>query len=169
MSLFEPAVRLVLQHEGGWVDDPLDPGGATNYGISLRFYKQSIDPSATPETIHNLTVQDASNIYLKCWWNQYHYGNINAQLVADKVLDMSVLTGPFRIGKATQEAINIVNGNNNLATDGNLGPLSFAAMNAADPTRLLAAIIQQMTDFFESLTSPIARQDMQGWLNRVRS
>lgn len=169
MSIFQPAVRIVLQHEGGWVDDPLDPGGATNYGISLRFYKQSIDPKATPETIRNLTVQDASNIYLHFWWNQYHYGNINDQAIADKVMDLSVLTGPYRIGVATQTAVNIVNGNTDLTVDGDLGALSFAAINNDNPARLLAEIIQQMVDFFESLTSPIAHQDMQGWLNRVRS
>ena len=41
MSHFEKAVEKVLEHEGGYVDHKADPGGATNYGISLRFVKQS--------------------------------------------------------------------------------------------------------------------------------
>ncbi len=41
MSNFEKAVEKVLEHEGGYVDHKNDPGGATNYGISLRFVKQS--------------------------------------------------------------------------------------------------------------------------------
>ncbi len=168
MSNFEPAVQIVLQHEGGWVDNPLDPGGATNYGISLTFYL-TIDPSATPQTIHDLTVQDAINIYRQNWWDQYQYGNINNQLVADKVLDMSVLTGPYRIGCATQEAVNTVNPNANLAIDGDLGPLSYAAINETDSSLLLQQIVQNMVEFFESIQSPIAQEDLQGWLNRVRS
>lgn len=169
MSQFEPAVQIVLQHEGGWVDNPLDPGGATNYGISLRFYRQSIDANATPETIQNLTVQDAENIYKKFWWDQYQYSNITSQCIADKVMDISVLTGPYQIGVATQRAVNALNGNTNLAVDGGLGPISFAAINAANSAQLFPLIINNIVDFFESLNSPIAHEDLPGWLNRARS
>ena len=37
MSAFELAIPIVLKHEGGFADNPADPGGATNFGISLRF------------------------------------------------------------------------------------------------------------------------------------
>ncbi len=40
MSRFDKAVEKVLRHEGRYVNHPNDPGGATNYGISLRFLKQ---------------------------------------------------------------------------------------------------------------------------------
>ena len=39
MSLFDKCLKIVLIHEGGYSDDPDDPGGTTNYGISLRFLK----------------------------------------------------------------------------------------------------------------------------------
>ena len=53
---FSDAVKIVLKHEGGYVDDPVDPGGETKYGISKKAYP-FLD-------IKNLTIKQASDIYL---------------------------------------------------------------------------------------------------------
>lgn len=57
---FETAIKFILKHEGGYVFDPDDPGGETNYGISKRAHPD-ID-------IKNLTVKQASEIYLNEYW-----------------------------------------------------------------------------------------------------
>ena len=62
MTLFEAAVSSVLKHEGGFVDHPDDPGGATNFGISQRSYPE-LDIKA-------LTRQDAMRIYERDYWSQ---------------------------------------------------------------------------------------------------
>ena len=53
MADFKQAIAKVLKNEGGYVDNPNDLGGTTNFGISLRFL-QSIDKTATKETIKNI-------------------------------------------------------------------------------------------------------------------
>ena len=71
MSNFESAVEKVLKHEGGYVDHANDPGGATNYGISLRFVKQSTgidldvdgDGDIDADDIKAMTPEQAKEIY----------------------------------------------------------------------------------------------------------
>lgn len=66
-SAFREAVAFVLDHEGGSSDDPDDPGEATNFGISFRFYKK-ISPAATKADILGLTREQAVEIYMKYFW-----------------------------------------------------------------------------------------------------
>ncbi|MBF0568956.1 MAG: hypothetical protein HQK95_08850 [Nitrospirae bacterium] len=61
---FEKSIKFVLKAEGGYVNDPNDPGGETNYGISKKVYK-TVD-------IKNLTVEQAKAIYYKDYWEHMH-------------------------------------------------------------------------------------------------
>ena len=65
---FLVAVEVVLTHEGGYTNNPADPGGETNYGISKRSYPQ-LDIKA-------LTREQAVEIYRQDWWEKYRYGDI---------------------------------------------------------------------------------------------
>ena len=65
MTLFEAAVKNVLESEGGLVDHPRDPGGITNMGISLRAY-----PYLGPDGIRNLTRAEAIYIYRRDYWDR---------------------------------------------------------------------------------------------------
>lgn len=85
MAAFEEAVNLVLKHEGGYVNNPADPGGETNFGISKRAYP-SLD-------IANLTQDDAKAIYQKDYWRPYMEQEPN-QVVANCALDCAVNQGP---------------------------------------------------------------------------
>ena len=62
MTLFDAAIRSVLKHEGGYVNNPRDPGGETNWGISKRAYP-SLD-------IRNLTREAAIEIYRRDYWSK---------------------------------------------------------------------------------------------------
>ena len=66
---FEQALRLVLKHEGGYVNHPADPGGATNYGITLAVYRQHINPNATADDVRRMNIEHAKAIYRKSYWN----------------------------------------------------------------------------------------------------
>lgn len=61
-SKFEMAINFVLPHEGGYVNDPKDPGGETKYGISKRKYP-NVD-------IKNLSDLDAVAIYRRDYWDR---------------------------------------------------------------------------------------------------
>ena len=59
---FERCFVFVLRHEGGYVNDPRDPGGETKYGISKRAYPLL--------NIKNLSIEDAKMIYRKDYWDR---------------------------------------------------------------------------------------------------
>ncbi|AMQ65905.1 lysozyme [Stenotrophomonas phage vB_SmaS-DLP_6] len=61
LATFDQAVGMVLKHEGGYVNDPVDPGGETKYGISKRAYPK-VD-------IKGLTVDGAKAIYKRDYWD----------------------------------------------------------------------------------------------------
>ena len=62
MKNFNEIIEQVLEHEGGYVNDPKDLGGETKYGITKRFYPD-ID-------IKNLTIEQAKDIYKKDYWDR---------------------------------------------------------------------------------------------------
>jgi hypothetical protein len=85
MADFDMAVALVLKHEGGLVDDPNDPGGLTNFGISQRSYP-NVD-------IRNLTADDAKAIYKRDYWFPIGGDAISNQSLANAALDFAVNAG----------------------------------------------------------------------------
>lgn len=136
MSDFDKAIPLILKHEGGFVDNKNDPGGATNFGISLRYLKDhpdfgdfDHDGDVDAEDIANMTVEDAMKVYKLEWWDKFHYGQINDQTIATKVFDMAVNMGAKRSAMLLQAALNKVFGLN-LTVDGILGPASMRVINA---------------------------------------
>ncbi len=96
MSNFEAAVKRVLEMEGGFVDNRHDPGGATNFGISLRYLKRlspeeadvNQDGEVNAKDIVAMTPAKAKVFYRKNWWTKYGYNRIEDADVAIKVLDM---------------------------------------------------------------------------------
>jgi lysozyme family protein len=84
MADFDTAINLVLKHEGGYVNNPDDPGGETNFGISKAVYP-SLD-------IKSLTIEEAKQIYLRDYWKPYMEQEPN-QLLANCALDCAVNMG----------------------------------------------------------------------------
>ncbi len=162
MSDFNLAMPCVLQHEGGFVDNARDPGGATHFGISLRFLQQ-INPDATVHDIDLLSEADAINIYQQLWWNRYHYAAIDAQCIATKVLDLAINMGCYQAHLCLQRAIRAATGVN-VVEDGILGEESLRAINAANPIALLAAFKSEAAGFYRSLRQT---QFEKGWLSRA--
>lgn len=93
MASFDLAIEKTLKHEGGYVNDPKDPGGETNFGISKRSYPN--------EDIKGLTKARAKEIYKRDFWSKVSGDKIKSQNAADSVFDMAVNAGP---GKALELA-----------------------------------------------------------------
>ena len=111
MTAFDRALQLVLRHEGGLVDNPKDPGGLTNFGISQRAYPK-LD-------IRNLTAADAAEIYLRDFWEKIH-GDELPKPLAVAVFDCAVNVGWPRAILMLQESLGVT-------VDGNIGPQTLAA------------------------------------------
>lgn len=161
MSTFELAIPTILRHEGGLADNSADPGGITNFGISLRWLR-SIRPTATAQDIIQMTRDGATVLYRQYWWDAYQYGRIEAQAVATKLFDASVNMGASRAHKLAQIVVGVT-------VDGILGPKSFGEINAMPSLKFLVAYQEQMAQFYRGLVeaNPGNQVFLKGWLNRA--
>lgn len=151
MADFDLAISIVLKNEGGYKDDPSDPGGETKYGISKRSYPQ-VD-------IKNLTEEEASAIYLRDFWK---FDGMTNQMLANKVFDMYVNMGHSAI-RILQRLLS------GLAIDGEYGPDTEEEINKANPFLLLynyqEALAQHYRDIVKA--NPQEAKFLSGWLRRV--
>jgi lysozyme family protein len=177
MAEFDLSIDFVLAHEGGYVDHPSDPGGATKYGISLRWLRsQKVDIDGDGDIdecdIAKLTRAEARELYRERIWNRARLGEIDSQVIATKVFDMVVNFGPRSGTKRLQQALNAIKASEKrLRVDGRIGPKTLAATNAADPTELLNAIRAAQADHYRYLAekNPTFEVFLAGWLNRAAS
>jgi len=181
-SHFDKAILITLKHEGGFVNDPVDPGGATNWGMSIRFLKNDAgdadgdgfldgdidkDGDIDVDDIKNMTVEEARKLYRIYFWDKYDYDTIVDFTVAARVFDMTVNMGPRQTGKIVQRALN--NCGQNVGVDGAIGKNTFAAINCTDPEMLMAEIRQEHAQFYIDLIAakPKFEKYRKGWLRRA--
>lgn len=160
---FDRAIKTVLAHEGGYVNDPSDHGGATNYGVTqatARAHGYLGDMRALPLAL-------AISIYAASYWNAAYDAFPSA--IATKVFDTAVNGGPVRAHKLLQEALNTQG--NRLLVDGVLGLKTCSAVLAADPTALLTAYREAQKQFYLGLIAndPSQAKFRNGWLSRAAS
>jgi lysozyme family protein len=149
MTAFDRALALVLRHEGGLVNDPRDPGGLTNWGISQRAYP-NVD-------IANLTPGGAGEIYRRDYWDQIK-GDQLPDALAICVFDAAVNMGTDKAIRLLQKACSV-------QADGILGPNTLRAAS-----RLPDAVARFSADRAMSYTG-IRGFDIygKGWLRRTIS
>jgi lysozyme family protein len=157
MARFEDAIDHILGNEGGYVNDPADPGGETNFGICRRQYP-NLD-------IAHLTRAEACAIYERDYW---FCDGIHNQAVATKVFDMAVNMGRNTAVRLLQRAL-LGLGNTGLTIDGIFGPATLALTNASPAEPLLAALRHQAADRYRALAdkNPKLLKFLHGWLARA--
>ncbi len=152
---FVVALEKVLAHEGGYVNDPDDPGGETKFGISKRSYSNL--------NIKDLTREQAAEIYYRDFWVRPRIDRIQDERLAAKVFDLGVNMGTGRSIKLLQQAANSLDCE--LAVDGILGPATLGAVNGYRyPRALLCALVIEAGQYYRSLRKP---KYLAGWLNRL--
>lgn len=167
MADFDLAIPFILLNEGGFVDNPNDPGEATKFGISLKFMKLIPEFSdATESDIKNLTEDKAKAIYHDEFWVRYDYGKINDQVVATKIFDMSVNVGVSHSHIIVQRAIRSALGWL-LTEDGTLGVKSLSLLNMAQRCIIMPAIKSEAAGYYRSIKYPGSEKFITGWLNRA--
>jgi len=150
---FDTFIQRVLAHEGGFVDHPSDPGGATNYGITERVARANGyagDMRALPKSV-------AVAIYRKDYWEAVRADAMPAP-VAFQVFDAAVNHGVDRAARWLQTAVGV-------AVDGRIGPQSIAAVLAMNPAKLVMRYVAIRLEFYAGLkTFPTFGR---GWTRRV--
>ena len=151
---FEIAIEKTLVNEGGYVDDPQDRGGETNFGISKRAYP-NID-------IKNLTVAGAKEIYKRDYWDRVRANEITSQEVASGLFDTAVNMGVRTASKLLQGCIDA-------HPDGVIGNVSLQKINSIDTeTLLLRFKISKIARYtYLAKKRPANRKYLLGWINRA--
>lgn len=142
-SNFKDALRFTLKYEGGYVDHPADPGGATNLGITIAVLRSWRGRPVTKDDVRNLKVDEAGQIYKARYWDKVE-GDKLPPGVDLAVFDYAVNSGPARAAKVLQRAAGV-------PADGVIGMDTIAAVHARTPREMIAAVCDERLRFVKSL------------------
>ncbi|MEN6533981.1 MAG: glycosyl hydrolase 108 family protein [Bryobacteraceae bacterium] len=162
-STLEKALPFVLKHEGGWSDNPADPGGATMHGVTQAVaQKHGI---MTKDALKAITPTQVESIYRSDYWR---FDGIDDQRVATKIFDMAVNFGPKAAISMVQDALNDIGAY--LNPDGVYGPKTEAAINAVHPIEMLTMLRNESEYRYRSIVAsrPESAQFLPGWLRRAQ-
>lgn len=166
MAEFSKAIDLVLKHEGGFVDHPSDPGGATNLGITynlFKLYSKALRLPQVVDSLRRLAKDQAKIIYINEFWEPMRGDDFKDQQLANIVFDGFVNMG--------NKAIRILQKELSLKTDGIIGNKSIEAINSADARELFNAYKDARIKFYIDLVKrkPELGVFKNGWMNRINS
>lgn len=142
-------ILRTLDHEGGYSNDPIDPGGETKYGISKRQYPNL--------SIKDLTIEEAADIYIKDYleplnWGLYHQG------VGYQLFDVAVHSGIKQAIQLLQKAISV-------KPDGVIGPVTIRRLDALSESDVIMLLLAARIDFLTDL--PTWSRFGKGWMKRM--
>lgn len=155
---FDESLSLVLKHEGGFVDDPRDPGGRTNHGITQTVYNDWHVANGLPEhDVKDITAVEVMAVYKKRYWDAVKGDELPAG-VDYCVFDFAVNSGVSRASRYLQRAVGAVE-------DGKIGPATLAAVLAKDAADVIDAVCGARLAFLRQLA--IFDRFGKGWTRRV--
>lgn len=169
MANFDEAIQCVLKNEGGFVDDPDDPGGATNFGLSIRFlHTLKTFRNITEDQLKNMSKDEAISIYKSELWDRYQYDRITPDPIATKLFDISVDIGQANAVKVIQKACNEIN-KNTIYQDGVLGPMTVNTVNESDQDLLMKQFKAFCLRYYYKITviNPKLLKYLTGWERRA--
>ncbi|MGD0960055.1 MAG: glycosyl hydrolase 108 family protein [Methylomonas sp.] len=172
MANFERFFPTLLRFEGGFVNDPDDPGGASNKGVTWRTFQKYAAPllgvQPTLENLEKLSADQAALIYKLAYWDAVKGDDIDDQNLADIVFDFYVNAGNHA-GILFQRILNSMG--ERLAEDGQIGAETLAALNKYDQAAVYKTYKQGRIAYYRNLAElhPLLQKYLTGWLRRVNS
>ena len=158
-SNFEASLAHVLQSEGGFVNNPSDPGGMTNLGCTKAVWEEFVGHPVSEADMRGLTPADVAPLYKRKYWDKVSGDDLPAGLDY-AVFDAAINSGPGRAAKWLQEAVGV-------EADGAIGKGTLAAVAAFDVQELIKAYNDKRLGFLQGL--PTFGTFGKGWTNRVAS
>lgn len=154
---FARALAATLRFEGGYVNHPADPGGATNMGITLRVLADWRGAKVTPADVRAMPRSEAAAIYRRLYWEMVACDHLPAG-VDLAVFDYAVNAGVGRASRALQQVVGAT-------VDGIVGRDTVAATRALSPAKVITALCAERRGFLRRLR--IFTVFGRGWLRRV--
>jgi lysozyme family protein len=155
---YDAALARLLAHEGGYTNDAADPGGPTNFGITIYDYRKYVKPGATAADVRAMKIEEAKAIYRNKYWDAQRCDELPAG-VDYAVFDYGVNSGIGRSGKVLRRVLGLAD--NDWHTDDAV----LAALGQRDAKQVVVAICDERLRFLQSLrTWPVFGK---GWGARV--
>ena len=159
---WERSIKEVLRHEGGYVDHPADPGGATNLGITLNTYRSyRNNPHLTADDLRHIPIGEVYDIYKTRYWDKVR-GDQLPSGIDFLVFDFGVNAGVGRAAKMLQNLVGV-------PADGGIGPQTLRATSEVyeeNPEQLIVAYTDARAEYYQSL--PHFPTFGRGWLRRTK-
>ena len=174
------AAGFVRKWEGGYVDDPADPGGVTKYGVSLRWLRAigldvDHDGDVDADDVRALTPELALDLFRQRFWNGLYLDEVPG-LPAVAIFDAAVNCGMVRSVRLAQQCCNFYPGLH-LIEDGTFGPVTRARIesivldNPQAERAFAARLLSAREQFYRNLVQrkPELAKFLNGWINRVNA
>jgi lysozyme family protein len=154
---FQRALELMLEHEGGFVHHPRDPGGMTNLGVTKSVYELWKGRSVSESEMRALMVDDVRPIYHAKYWTKVRGDDLPLG-VDYAVFDFAVNSGVRRAARTLQQLVGVHD-------DGAIGPFTIGATKAVDASELVEDLCNARMVFLRGL--PHWDAFGRGWTRRV--
>ena len=169
MANIDKLAPFILRWEGGFVNDPVDKGGATNMGVTIGTwrsvgYDKDGDGDIDVDDLHLLDKEDVIERVLRPhYWNRWRADEILNQSVANILVDWVWASGTHGI-KRPQRILGVT-------ADGIVGPKTLAAVNSMDPMELHFRIKNDRIKFIDEICQrdPSQEHFRKGWMNRINA
>lgn len=160
----EKIIKEGLVYEGGFVNHRNDPGGATNRGITLSTFRQTLKPKATVDDLKKLTIDQAVHIYKKNYWDKLSCDQLPSGVDA-VTYDFGINSGVYRSATYLQEILGVPG-------DGKIGPLTIKTCEEADPSEVVNRMCDDRLAFMQRAKHPQTGKLLwdtfgSGWQKRV--
>jgi len=162
---FFKSLSFTLSMEGGWSDDPQDPGGCTMKGITLETYSEWCSNTGLPPPTSK-DLRDIPDALVEALYRSLYWSTIQGDELPDgidlSVFDFAVNTGPSRSADLLQKAVGLTGPSN----DSVIGPITLAAVERQSPFLVIASLADTQESYYRSLSdfSVFGR----GWLARTQ-
>ena len=140
---FDHCLKMLLKHEGGFVNHPKDPGGMTNLGVTKKVYEAWLGREVNEQEMRDLTPDDVAPIYKKNYWDKVRGDDLPSG-VDWCAFDWAVNSGAGRPAKAIQRAVGATQ-------DGAIGPMTLRAVADKVPSEIIEQVYHTRQRFYERL------------------
>ena len=163
---YHEAIRLILRFEGGYVNDPADPGEETNKGVTKKVYDEYRESKGLPvRSVRDISDEEVSDIYRTMYWLEGKCDKLPAYLSIVH-FDTSVNAGIRQAAKLLQRTVGAKD--DGVIGSGTLGKVTEKVTISGD---LATALIYlgKRRDFYKNLVAqkPALQKFLKGWMNRV--
>jgi len=168
MADIQKLIPFILRWEGGYVNDPLDKGGATNKGVTIATWKEGGydidgDGDIDENDVKLISEADFGIILRKYYWDKWKADLIISQSIANIVVDWTWGSGAWGI-KIPQRILGV-------KEDGVVGQKTIDAINESDPFFLFLRLKDERIRFIDNIikNNPNQLRFKMGWYNRINA